>query len=205
MGGTCVAEDDPEAGMVSVVVAGANGAGELGDFEAGAADQIAEDAASVVDKVAKTLGDENGVYIAGGGLFELVEIVIGQRLFERDFDGGGGLILVRGDSNGHGGYVFTPRGLFRIGAAGQNGEGAVELLGEHDAGEFVREGHGAERKFLVSALTECVREAVSVAAEEDEVAGAAVAKFTEPFGKGARIETLPGSVEKHDSGGAARV
>jgi len=46
-------------------------------------------------------------------------------------------------------YGFTPRGLFRIGAAGENGERAIQLLGKHDAGEFVGEGHRAEREFLV--------------------------------------------------------
>jgi len=69
----------------------------------------------------------------------------------------------------------------------------------------VGEGHGAERNFLVSPLAEVIREAVGVAAEEDEFAGAAVAEFAEPFGESVRIETLPGSVEKDNSGGAIRV
>src|SRR5256885_16031901 len=98
--------------------------------------------------------------------------------------------------------VIPPRGLFRIGATGEDGEGAVQLLGEHDAGEFVREGHRAERKFLVRALAEVIREAVGVAAEKNKLTGATVAEFAEPFGEGVRIEVLSGSIEKDDSGGA---
>src|SRR4029077_14763109 len=88
---------------------------------------------------------------------------------------------------------------------GEDGEGAVELLGEHDAGKFVRVGHGAERKFLVSALAKRVRKTVGVATEEDEFAGAAVAQFAKPFGEGVRIENLSRSVEEHDGGGAVGV
>src|SRR2546422_8539416 len=40
----------------------------------------------VVDEVAKTLRDKNGIHIARSGVFKLVEIVIGQGLFQRDFD-----------------------------------------------------------------------------------------------------------------------
>jgi len=36
-----------------------------------------------------------------------------------------------------------------------------------------------------------IREAVGVAAEEDEFTGATVAEFTEPFGEGVRIEVFP--------------
>jgi len=152
--GIFVVKNDPESGAVSFVVARADGASELGEFEAGAAQQFGEDSASVIDEVAKPLGNEDGIDVARRRLFELVEIVIGQRLFEGDFDGGRGLVLIGRDSNGHGGYGFTPHRSFRIGAAGENGESAIELLGEYDAGEFVREGHLAERKFLVGALAE---------------------------------------------------
>src|SRR5258708_8851365 len=121
-------KNDPESGAVRFVVARADGGSELCEFEAGAAQQFGEDSASVIDEVAKPLGNEDGIDVARSRLFELAEIVIGQRLFEGDFDGGGGLVLVGCDSNGHGAYGFTPRRSFRIGAAGENGEGAVELL-----------------------------------------------------------------------------
>src|SRR6266446_3479373 len=202
VGGICVAENNPQAGAVGLFIVRANGAGELSDFQTRAADQVSENTASIVYKITESLGNEDGVNVAGRGLFELVKVVVGERFFERDFDGGGRLVLVRDDSNGHGGYGFTPRRLFRIGAARKNCEGAVELLGEHDAGEFVREGHRAERKLLVGALAETFREAIGVAAEENQFADAAVAELREPFGEGVRIEIFPGGVEKDDGGGA---
>jgi hypothetical protein len=165
-------------------------------------EEIHEDAAGVVDKIAEALGNEDDVDVAGSGLLELVQVVIGEGSFERDFDGGGGPIGVGRDANGHGLYGFTLRGLFRVGAAGEDGKGAVELLGEHDACEFVGEGHGAERKFLVGALAEILREAIGIAAKEDEFAGAAVAEFAKPFGEGVRIEIFPGGIEKDYNGGA---
>jgi len=63
--------------------------------------EIHEDAAGVVNQVAKTLGNKNDIYVAGSGLFELVEIVIGKRLFERDFDSCGGPIRVGRNAYGH--------------------------------------------------------------------------------------------------------
>jgi hypothetical protein len=222
--GVGIAEDDPDAGAVGLVAAGADGAGELCELErqrrgmreieigvlgrirlvGRMGEEVHEDAAGVIHEIAETLGDEDGVHVAGRGLLELEKVVIGEGLFERDFDGGGGLIGVRGNVDGHV-YSFTPRALFRVGAAGEDGEGAVKLFGEHDAGEFVRKGHGAERKFLVGTLAKSVREAVGVAAEKDQFAGAAVAEFAEPFGEGARIERFSGGVEKNSGGGAVGV
>src|SRR5258708_26819092 len=143
-----VAEDDPQAGAVGFVVTGTNGAGELGDFNTRAAEEVGKNTASVIDQIAKALRHKDNVHIARRRLFELVKIVVRERLFERDFDGGRGLVLVWNDADGHGGYGFTPRGLFRIGAAGEDGKGAVELLGEHDAGGVVGKGDRAERKIL---------------------------------------------------------
>jgi hypothetical protein len=128
-------------------------------------EEIHEDAAGIVDEVPKTLRDKESVHVARRGMLELVEIVIGERIFEGNFNGGGGLIFVMRDIDGHVEYGFTPRRLFRVGAAGEDSEGAVELLGKHDAGELVGISHGAEREFLVSALAKPVREAVGVAAE----------------------------------------
>jgi len=168
-------------------------------------EEIHEDAAGVINEVPETLGDEDSVHIAGRGLFELEKVVIGERILQRNFDCRRGPIGVGRDADGHDIYSFTQRELFRIGAAGEEGESAIELLGEHDAGEFVRKGHGAERKFLVGTLAEVIREAVGVAAEEDEFAGAAVAELAEPLGEGVRIEVLSGSVEKDNRGGAINV
>src|SRR5204863_6616546 len=100
------------------------------------------------------------------------------------------------------GYGFTPRGLFRIGAAGENGKRPIKLFREHDAGEFVREGHGAEGKFVLSTLRKVIGKAVGVAAEKDEFASAPVAKLAEPFGKRIRIKILSTRV-KNDDGGCA--
>jgi hypothetical protein len=168
-------------------------------------EEIHEDAAGVINEVTETLRDEDSVHIARRRLLELEKVVIGERILERNFDCRGGPIGVGRDADGHDIYSFTQRELFRIGAPGENSEGAVELLGEHDAGEFVRKGHGAERKFLVGAPAEVIREALGVAAEEDEFASAAIAKSAEPFGEGIRIEVLSGGVEKDNRGGAISV
>jgi len=48
--------------------------------------------------------------------------------------------------------------LFRIGVSRKDGEGAVELLGEHEAGKFMREGQRRKGKFLGGAATQCFGE-----------------------------------------------
>ena len=170
--GVRISEHDPQAGAVALITAGANGAGQLREFERKRGrvseieiavlrrarlvrrmgEKIHEDAASVINEVTETLRDEDSVHIAGRGLLDLEKVVIGERILERNFDCRRGPIGVGRDMDGHNIYSFTPRELFRVGAAGENGEGAIELLGEHDAGEFVRKGHGAEGKFLMGAL-----------------------------------------------------
>jgi hypothetical protein len=112
--GMRILENDPQAGAVALIVAGADGAGELSQFErerrrmreieAGLfrrvrlerwmSEQIHKDAASVIDQVTETLRDKDSVHVAGCGLLELVKIVIGKRAFERDFDCGTGAICV---------------------------------------------------------------------------------------------------------------
>src|SRR5882672_4997097 len=223
--GMRIMENDPQAGAIALVVAGTDGAGQLGQLErhwrrmgeikigvfrrvrleGRMGEQLHEDAASVIDQVAETLGDEDGVHVAGRGLLELVEVVGGKRALERNLDGSGGPIGVGRNSDGHDLYGFTLRALFRVGAAGEDGEGAVELFGEHDASELVGESHRAERKFLVGAPAESFWEAVGVAAEKDQFAGAAVAQLTEPNCEGVRIEIFSGSVEKDHGGGAVSV
>jgi hypothetical protein len=64
-------------------------------------EQVHKDAAGIIDEVAETLGDENGVDVAGRGMLELVEVVVGKRALERNFDGSGGPIGVRRNSDGH--------------------------------------------------------------------------------------------------------
>ena len=81
-------------------------------------EQLHEYAAGVIDEVAETLRDENRVHVAGRGLLELVEVVVGKRALERNFDGSGRPIGVGRNSDGHGLYGFTLRALFRVGAAG---------------------------------------------------------------------------------------
>jgi len=54
-GGVFLAEDDPEAGSVGFVIAGADGAGELGEFETRAVQQFHNYAAGIINQVAKTL------------------------------------------------------------------------------------------------------------------------------------------------------
>jgi len=66
----------------------------------------------------------------------------------------------------------------------------------------VRESHGTERKLLVSALAQRIRETVGVAAEKNDFAGAPVAEFAEPFGERVRIEIFSASVEQDHGRGA---
>ncbi len=152
--GMRILENDPQAGPVGLVIAGANGAAELSEFEGRwhrmreievgvfrrvllerrMSEEIHQDATSVIDQVAEALRGEDGVDVAGRGLLELVQVVIGERIFERDFDCGAGPICVGRNVDGHGLYGFTLRALFRVGAAGEDSEGAIDLFGEHDAG-----------------------------------------------------------------------
>src|SRR5271155_4112909 len=67
--------------------------------------------------------------------------------------------------------------LFGVRTAREDSEGAINLFGEHDAGEFVRVGHGAERDFLFYAPAEGIREAVGISTDEDDLACAAVTLF----------------------------
>ena len=103
----------------------------------------APDLLRVVDEVAKSLRNQDRVNVARGRLLQLIEIVIGQRLVERNFYRGCGLIYIGDDANGH--SRFQMRKLFWIGAAGENCKGTVELLSEHNTRKFVRIGHGAKR------------------------------------------------------------
>ena len=127
-----ILENDPQAGAVALVIAGADGAGELGQFERERcrmreieigvfrgvrlkrrmSEEFHEDATGVIDEVAETLRDEDGVDVAGCGLLELEQVVIGEWVFERDFDCSGGPIGVGRDSYGHDALSLHHTGYF---------------------------------------------------------------------------------------------
>jgi hypothetical protein len=127
-----ILENDPQAGAVALVTAGTDRAGELRQFEwqrGGVSEieigvfrrvrlvrrmgeEIHEDAASVINEVAETLRDEDGVHIARRGLLKLEKIVIGKRILERDFDGSGGAICVRRNVDGHDAHSLHHAGYF---------------------------------------------------------------------------------------------
>jgi len=75
-------------------------------------EEIHEDAAGVINEVAETLRDKDGVHIAGRGLLELEKIVIGERILEWDFDGNRGAICVGGNVDGHGALSLHQAGYF---------------------------------------------------------------------------------------------
>ena len=75
-------------------------------------EEIHQDAAGIVDQIAKALRDEDGVHVARRGLFELEQIVIGQRFCERDFDRCRRLVFVGNDPHEHGLMVLHQRGYF---------------------------------------------------------------------------------------------
>src|ERR1700688_820138 len=103
-----VDKDDPQAWTVDFVVTGANRASQLNQLKRrmlgmreiqfrvfGSArlkrwvnEEIHQHPASVIDEIAKTLGNQNRVDVARRRLFQLIEIVIGQRLVQWNFDRG---------------------------------------------------------------------------------------------------------------------
>ena len=64
---------------------------------------------------------------------------------------------------------------------GENGEGAVELLGQHHAGEFVRKRERRQRKLLGGAAAQSFGKALRAAAQKNDFARAAVARFAQPL------------------------
>ncbi len=64
---------------------------------------------------------------------------------------------------------------------GEDGEGAVELLGEHDAGQFVRKRQRRKRKLLRGAAAQSFGKSFRIAAQKNNFARAAVARFAEPL------------------------
>jgi len=51
-------------------------------------EQVHQNPASIVDEIAKSLGNQNSINVARCRLFQLIEIVLRQRLIERNFDRG---------------------------------------------------------------------------------------------------------------------
>jgi hypothetical protein len=100
---------------------------------------------------------------------------------------------------------LSARSLLGIGAARQNREGAVDLLGQHHPCEFVGISHLAEREFRVLAIEQDRGESVGVAANEDQLACAAIALIADPFRESVRREPPPVGVEQHDGCGAIRI
>jgi hypothetical protein len=89
--------------------------------------------------------------------------------------------------------------------AGEDGEGAIKLFGEKDAGEFVRHGESGERKFHVRLAAEVVGKTFGVAAEEYEFLGAAVAEVAEPASELRGGKLLAGGVEEDEDGGGVEL
>jgi len=130
--GVRISEDDPQAGAVALITAGADGTGQLREFERRRGrvskieigvvrrvrlvrrmgKEIHEDAAGVINEVTETLRDEDSVHVAGRGLLELEKVVIGERIFERNFDGSGGPICVGRNVYGHSAPSLHHAGYF---------------------------------------------------------------------------------------------
>ena len=90
--------------------------------------------------------------------------------------------------------------------AGENGESAVELLGEDDAGELMGQGDASEGEEKVGALARGGRPAVRGADGQDEMLRAAIAESAETFGelRGSELAAL-GVEEDGVRGRAARL
>ena len=73
---------------------------------------------------------------------------------------------------------------------GKDREGAVELLGQNNESEFVREGDGAEREAVTGSLPKLRRPAVRGTHGEGEFLRAVIAKAAEPGSEGRGREGL---------------
>jgi hypothetical protein len=85
-----------------------------------------------------------------------------------------------------------------VGVAGEDGEGAVKLLGEDGAGQFMRQGDGAEREDEAGAQAGGVSPAVVGADSENDGLGAGVAQPAEVFGEGFARELLAAGVQQDE-------
>ena len=85
-------------------------------------------------------------------------------------------------------------------AAGQDGHRAVDLLGQHHAGQGVRPGLGAEGQGLVGPGQHFGRQAVGAADHEHQPPDPVVAQLAEAGGEGARGVSLAVLVAGDDVG-----
>ena len=96
-----------------------------------------------------------------------------------------------------------------VGVVGEDGEGAVELLGEDYPGEFVGECHGAQGEQQSFSGIGCGcgaglrRPAVGGTDGEDEILGSLVAEAADPLGEVFGGERLAPGVEQDDRGRGA--
>ena len=74
-----------------------------------------QDSTGIVDQIAEALRDEDAVHVTRSGLFNFIEVVIGQRFFQRNFDSDGRLVFVGNDAGGHGLRLYTFPVQFAIG------------------------------------------------------------------------------------------
>src|SRR5258708_21863095 len=69
--------------------------------------EVHQNAAGVIDQIAKTLRHQNSVPVAGRGMLDLIEIIVGQRFFEGDLYGSGRLVFVPDGTDRHKDYTYT--------------------------------------------------------------------------------------------------
>jgi hypothetical protein len=67
--------------------------------------------------------------------------------------------------------------------SGQNGKGAVELLDEHGAGQFVGIRERGKGKFLGGPAAQSLGKPFGITAQKNDFARAAIARFAEPLCK----------------------
>ena len=91
-----------------------------------------------------------------------------------------------------------------IGVAGQDGGGAIELLGQHDAGETMRQRDGAERQHRVRRLAYSRSQTVGAADKDGHRPAATVAGLAHEMCKALAGQRLAALVEGDDRIGAAR-
>src|SRR5262245_14142626 len=87
--------------------------------------------------------------------------------------------------------------------AAEDGGGAVELLGQHDAGEAVRQRDGAERELQMGGVANGIAQPVGPADHNAGSLGAAVPRLGEHAGERLAGEGLAALVERDDEVGLA--
>src|SRR5256885_17213785 len=125
-----VVKNDPKSWAVDFVIARADGAGELPELKRRdwmrklqvrivgvhpgrrVREEVHQDAAGVIDKLAKAFAAENRIYFARHGLLDLLDMVLRQGFLQRELNGSRRLILIRDDADGHGGTVVHRRSYF---------------------------------------------------------------------------------------------